>query len=388
MEAIENQDLNELDVNDLPEPDIQDLDEADVVVLSDDEILDGIPEEELAAVSEQDIEALIPIVSGRRDPCNRRRESCDISAFTGDPVRMYLKQIGTVDLLTATQEVDLAKRIEAGAKATRELEEAKDKGISLDRRESRRLARIEQDGLGAKQHLIEANLRLVVSNAKRYMNRGMHLLDLIQEGNLGLMRAAEKFDYTKGFKFSTYATWWIRQAITRALADQGRIIRVPVHMVEIINKQTRVQRQLQQELGREPTAQEIGDVMDYSADRVHEIQKYDQDPVSLETPIGEEEDSHLGDFLEDETAISPEDAASDALLREQIREAVEDLDDRERLVIELRYGLLDGKPHTLEDVGHVLGVTRERIRQIENKTLGILRNPHNRASKLRDYLEE
>ena len=303
-----------------------------------------------------------------------------------DPVRMYLKEIGKVDLLTASEEVDLAMKIEAGLEATEKLEAAEAGEIELTRAEMRRLTRIENVGLEAKQALISANLRLVVSIAKRYVGRGMLFLDLIQEGNLGLIRAVEKFDYQKGFKFSTYATWWIRQAITRAIADQARTIRIPVHMVETINKLVRVQRQLLQDLGRDPTPEEIGAEMDMSADRVREIQKISQEPVSLETPIGEEEDSQLGDFIEDSQAIVPPDAASFSMLQEQLTQVLDSLADRERKVIELRFGLVDGHPRTLEEVGREFGVTRERIRQIESKTLAKLRHP-SRSSKLKDYIE-
>ena len=306
--------------------------------------------------------------------------------LTGDPVRMYLKEIGKVDLLTASEEVDLAMKIEAGLEATEKLEAADAGEIELTRAEMRRLTRIENVGLEAKQALISANLRLVVSIAKRYVGRGMLFLDLIQEGNLGLIRAVEKFDYQKGFKFSTYATWWIRQAITRAIADQARTIRIPVHMVETINKLVRVQRQLLQDLGRDPTPEEIGAEMDMSADRVREIQKISQEPVSLETPIGEEEDSQLGDFIEDSQAIVPPDAASFSMLQEQLTQVLDSLADRERKVIELRFGLVDGHPRTLEEVGREFGVTRERIRQIESKTLAKLRHP-SRSSKLKDYIE-
>ena len=307
--------------------------------------------------------------------------------LTGDPVRMYLKEIGKVDLLTASEEVDLAMKIEAGLDATEKLEAADAGEIELTRAEMRRLTRIENVGLEAKQALISANLRLVVSIAKRYVGRGMLFLDLIQEGNLGLIRAVEKFDYQKGFKFSTYATWWIRQAITRAIADQARTIRIPVHMVETINKLVRVQRQLLQDLGRDPTPEEIGAEMDMSADRVREIQKISQEPVSLETPIGEEEDSQLGDFIEDSQAIVPPDAASFSMLQEQLTQVLDSLADRERKVIELRFGLVDGHPRTLEEVGREFGVTRERIRQIESKTLAKLRHP-SRSGKLKDYMEE
>ena len=307
--------------------------------------------------------------------------------LTGDPVRMYLKEIGKVDLLTAADEVDLAMKIEAGLDATDKLEKHDAGELELTRAEMRRLMRVEQVGLDAKQALISANLRLVVSIAKRYVGRGMLFLDLIQEGNLGLIRAVEKFDYTKGFKFSTYATWWIRQAITRAIADQARTIRIPVHMVETINKLVRVQRQLLQDLGRDPTPEEIGAEMDMSADRVREIQKISQEPVSLETPIGEEEDSQLGDFIEDSQAVVPPDAASFSMLQEQLTQVLDGLADRERKVIELRFGLADGHPRTLEEVGREFGVTRERIRQIESKTLAKLRHP-SRSSKLKDYIEQ
>ena len=306
--------------------------------------------------------------------------------LTGDPVRMYLKEIGKVDLLTAAEEVDLAMKIEAGLDAADKLEKQEAGEIELTRAEMRRLMRVEQVGLDAKQALISANLRLVVSIAKRYVGRGMLFLDLIQEGNLGLIRAVEKFDYEKGFKFSTYATWWIRQAITRAIADQARTIRIPVHMVETINKLVRVQRQLLQDLGRDPTPEEIGAEMDMSADRVREIQKISQEPVSLETPIGEEEDSQLGDFIEDAQAVVPADAASFSMLQEQLTQVLDGLAERERKVIELRFGLEDGHPRTLEEVGREFGVTRERIRQLESKTLAKLRHP-SRSSKLKDYLE-
>ena len=317
----------------------------------------------------------------------RRRQDAATVMLTGDPVRMYLKEIGKVDLLTAAEEVHLAMKIEAGTEATEQLEANERGELELSRPELRRLNRVEQVGLEAKQALISANLRLVVSIAKRYVGRGMLFLDLIQEGNLGLIRAVEKFDYTKGFKFSTYATWWIRQAITRAIADQARTIRIPVHMVETINKLVRVQRQLLQDLGRDPTPEEIGEEMGMSAERVREIQKISQEPVSLETPIGEEEDSQLGDFIEDSGAVAPPEAASDSMLREQLDQVLDGLADRERKVIKLRFGLEDGHPRTLEEVGREFGVTRERIRQIESKTLAKLRHP-SRSGKLKDYMEE
>ncbi|BDE96115.1 hypothetical protein CE91St30_14480 [Raoultibacter timonensis] len=351
---------------------------------TDDELLEDIPEDELKAT----VEIPLPKVGGKSKVKSRKRSTdTSVTMLTGDPVRMYLKEIGKVPLLTAAEEIDLAMKMEAGIEATEQLEKAEDEGIELERRERRRLTRIEQVGLDAKQQIVEANLRLVVSIAKRYVGRGMLFLDLIQEGNLGLIRAVEKFDYTKGFKFSTYATWWIRQAITRAIADQARTIRIPVHMVETINKLVRIQRQLLQELGREPTPEEIGKEMGLPAERVREIQKISQEPVSLETPIGEEEDSQLGDFIEDDAAVVPPDAASFSMLQEQLSKVLDGLAERERKVISLRFGLEDGHPRTLEEVGREFGVTRERIRQIESKTLAKLRHP-SRSSKLKDYLED
>lgn len=385
------------DINDAPEAAVavssmehidDDKIESGVSADGDEEdLLAGIPEEELKAVSD----VQLPKVSGARGRSRlgsrRRLADANVTLLTGDPVRMYLKEIGRVPLLNAAEEIDLAKKIEAGVAATEELDRAEDEGIELDRKEKRRLTRIEQVGLDAKQQLIEANLRLVVSIAKRYVGRGMLFLDLIQEGNLGLIRAVEKFDYTKGFKFSTYATWWIRQAITRAIADQARTIRIPVHMVETINKLVRIQRQLLQELGREPTPEEIGEEMGLPPERIREIQKISQEPVSLETPIGEEEDSQLGDFIEDDAAVVPPDAASFSMLQEQLGKVLDGLAERERKVISLRFGLEDGHPRTLEEVGREFGVTRERIRQIESKTLAKLRHP-SRSSKLKDYLED
>ena len=316
------------------------------------------------------------------EPAAKVEEDAGVRAATSDPVRMYLKEIGRVPLLTAAEEVDLAKRVEAGLFASEKLTMSASLSGSLHRD----LELIERDGQLAKKRLIEANLRLVVSIAKRYVGRGMLFLDLIQEGNLGLIRAVEKFDYTKGYKFSTYATWWIRQAITRAIADQARTIRIPVHMVETINKLVRIQRQLLQDLGREPTPEEIGKEMELPPERVREIQKLSQEPVSLETPIGEEDDSNLGDFIEDSDAVVSIDAASFILLQEQLDSILHTLSEREKKVIQLRFGLTDGHPRTLEEVGKEFGVTRERIRQIESKTLSKLRHP-SRSQKLRDYLE-
>ena len=373
VEAIDNDKSDSVDSS-LTEEDGEDL-------------LEGIPEEELKAASDVQLPKITK--SKTRSARNVRKRSADgsVTMLTGDPVRMYLKEIGKVPLLTAAEEIDLAMKIEAGVEATEKLE-ADDAGeIELDRRERRRLGRIEQMGLDAKQQLIEANLRLVVSIAKRYVGRGMLFLDLIQEGNLGLIRAVEKFDYKKGFKFSTYATWWIRQAITRALADQARTIRIPVHMVETINKLVRIQRQLLQEKGREPTPEEIGEQMGLSAERVREIQKISQEPVSLETPIGEEEDSQLGDFIEDDSAVVPPDAASFSMLQELLGKVLDGLAERERKVISLRFGLEDGHQRTLEEVGREFGVTRERIRQIESKTLAKLRHP-SKSSKLKDFLDD
>jgi RNA polymerase primary sigma factor len=314
-------------------------------------------------------------------PRLRPRDEPPLKAPTSDPVRMYLKEIGRVPLLTAQEEVELAKRIEAGLLAEAALAAGKS---SLPQTDDLRWGAA--DGQRAKRHLVEANLRLVVSIAKRYVGRGMAFLDLIQEGNLGLIRAVEKFDYVKGFKFSTYATWWIRQAITRAIADQARTIRIPVHMVETINKLVRVQRQLLQDLNREPTPEEIAGQMEMTPEKVREIQKISQEPVSLYTPVGEEEDSHLGDFIEDSEAIIPLERASFKLLQEQLESVLHTLSKREKEVIRLRFGLVDGQPRTLEDVGKKFGVTRERIRQIESKTLSKLRHP-SRSQKLRDYLE-
>jgi RNA polymerase primary sigma factor len=318
----------------------------------------------------------------REERLRKDEEEALRTSSTSDPVRMYLKEIGKVSLLTADMEVDLAKRIEAGLFASEKLVLEPGLPAAL----VRDLQAVELDGVVAKRRLVEANLRLVVSIAKRYVGRGMLFLDLIQEGNLGLIRAVEKFDYTKGFKFSTYATWWIRQAITRAIADQARTIRIPVHMVETINKVLRTQRTMLQQLGRDPTPEELAAELDLTPEKVVEIQKLAQEPVSLDTPIGMEEDSHLGDFIEDTDAVIPVDAASFLLLQDQLATVLHTLTEREQKVIGLRFGLDDGTPRTLEEVGREFGVTRERIRQIESKTLSKLRHP-SRSQKLRDYLE-
>ncbi|RPF20856.1 RNA polymerase sigma factor [Myceligenerans xiligouense] len=306
---------------------------------------------------------------------------------TADPVKDYLKQIGKVALLNAEQEVELAKRIEAGLFAEERLASTEfDRNDKDQRRTERDLKWIAHDGKRAKNHLLEANLRLVVSLAKRYTGRGMLFLDLIQEGNLGLIRAVEKFDYTKGYKFSTYATWWIRQAITRAMADQARTIRIPVHMVEVINKLARVQRQMLQDLGREPTPEELAKELDMTPEKVVEVQKYGREPISLATPLGEDGDSEFGDLIEDSEAVVPADAVSFTLLQEQLHQVLDTLSEREAGVVSMRFGLQDGQPKTLDEIGKVYGVTRERIRQIESKTMSKLRHP-SRSQVLRDYLD-
>ncbi|MGI5274617.1 RNA polymerase sigma factor [Nonomuraea sp. CA-218870] len=326
-------------------------------------------EDEVLILSDDDDDAPVPQVAA--------------AGATADPVKDYLKQIGKVPLLNAEQEVELAKRIEAGLFAEEQL--ASDgEGLPVDVRAE--LEWIAEDGRRAKNHLLEANLRLVVSLAKRYTGRGMLFLDLIQEGNLGLIRAVEKFDYTKGYKFSTYATWWIRQAITRAMADQARTIRIPVHMVEVINKLARVQRQMLQDLGREPTPEELARELDMTPEKVVEVQKYGREPISLHTPLGEEGDSEFGDLIEDSEAIVPADAVSFTLLQEQLHSVLDTLSEREAGVVSMRFGLTDGQPKTLDEIGKVYGVTRERIRQIESKTMSKLRHP-SRSQVLRDYLD-
>jgi RNA polymerase primary sigma factor len=313
------------------------------------------------------------------------RKDAELTA-SADSVRAYLKQIGKVALLNAEEEVELAKRIEAGLYATQLMTEVTDRGEKLPAAQRRDMLWICRDGDRAKNHLLEANLRLVVSLAKRYTGRGMAFLDLIQEGNLGLIRAVEKFDYTKGYKFSTYATWWIRQAITRAMADQARTIRIPVHMVEVINKLGRIQRELLQDLGREPTPEELAKEMDITPEKVLEIQQYAREPISLDQTIGDEGDSQLGDFIEDSEAVVAVDAVSFTLLQDQLQSVLDTLSEREAGVVRLRFGLTDGQPRTLDEIGQVYGVTRERIRQIESKTMSKLRHP-SRSQVLRDYLD-
>jgi len=317
------------------------------------------------------------------DETDEPEQQVMVAGATADPVKDYLKQIGKVPLLNAEQEVELAKRIEAGLFAE---EQIGDEAAKLKEKVRDEYEWISEDGRRAKNHLLEANLRLVVSLAKRYTGRGMLFLDLIQEGNLGLIRAVEKFDYTKGYKFSTYATWWIRQAITRAMADQARTIRIPVHMVEVINKLARVQRQMLQDLGREPTPEELAKELDMTPEKVIEVQKYGREPISLHTPLGEDGDSEFGDLIEDSEAIVPAEAVSFTLLQEQLHAVLDTLSEREAGVVSMRFGLTDGQPKTLDEIGKVYGVTRERIRQIESKTMSKLRHP-SRSQVLRDYLD-
>nr|WP_246060514.1 MULTISPECIES: RNA polymerase sigma factor [Nocardioides] len=331
---------------------------------------------------EQEATATSSFVISAADESDEPVQQVMVAGATADPVKDYLKQIGKVPLLNAEMEVELAKRIEAGLFS----EEKLAKGGKLTPKVHEELEWISEDGRRAKNHLLEANLRLVVSLAKRYTGRGMLFLDLIQEGNLGLIRAVEKFDYTKGYKFSTYATWWIRQAITRAMADQARTIRIPVHMVEVINKLARVQRQMLQDLGREPTPEELAKELDMTPEKVIEVQKYGREPISLHTPLGEDGDSEFGDLIEDSEAIVPADAVSFTLLQEQLHAVLDTLSEREAGVVSMRFGLTDGQPKTLDEIGKVYGVTRERIRQIESKTMSKLRHP-SRSQVLRDYLD-
>ena len=339
------------------------------------------PEE--AAKDEKAINEDKGFVVSESDDTDEPEQQVNVAGATADPVKDYLRQIGKVALLNAEMEVELAKRIEAGLFADEQLSDPDAKIKPKDRDDYEWIA---EDGKKAKNHLLEANLRLVVSLAKRYTGRGMLFLDLIQEGNLGLIRAVEKFDYTKGYKFSTYATWWIKQAITRAMADQARTIRIPVHMVEVINKLARVQRQMLQDLGREPTPEELAKELDMTPEKVVEVQKYGREPISLHTPLGEDGDSEFGDLIEDSEAIVPADAVNFTLLQEQLHDVLDTLSDREAGVVSMRFGLTDGQPKTLDEIGKVYGVTRERIRQIESKTMSKLRHP-SRSQVLRDYLD-
>ena len=359
--------------------------DADTVVTIED-LADDTADEEIAEPSEKDKASGDFVWDEEESEALRQaRKDAELTA-SADSVRAYLKQIGKVALLNAEEEVELAKRIEAGLYATQKMAEYTANGEKLAVAYRRDMAWICRDGDRAKNHLLEANLRLVVSLAKRYTGRGMAFLDLIQEGNLGLIRAVEKFDYTKGYKFSTYATWWIRQAITRAMADQARTIRIPVHMVEVINKLGRIQRELLQDLGREPTPEELAKEMDITPEKVLEIQQYAREPISLDQTIGDEGDSQLGDFIEDSEAVVAVDAVSFTLLQDQLQSVLETLSEREAGVVRLRFGLTDGQPRTLDEIGQVYGVTRERIRQIESKTMSKLRHP-SRSQVLRDYLD-
>ena len=375
--ADETTEAGDIGDNDVPEGDLTD-EVVEEVAVEEDETTEEPTEKDKASGDfvwdEEESEAL-----------RQARKDAELTA-SADSVRAYLKQIGKVALLNAEEEVELAKRIEAGLYATHTMELLTEKGEKLPVAQRRDLNWITRDGNRAKNHLLEANLRLVVSLAKRYTGRGMAFLDLIQEGNLGLIRAVEKFDYTKGYKFSTYATWWIRQAITRAMADQARTIRIPVHMVEVINKLGRIQRELLQDLGREPTPEELAKEMDITPEKVLEIQQYAREPISLDQTIGDEGDSQLGDFIEDSEAVVAVDAVSFTLLQDQLQSVLATLSEREAGVVRLRFGLTDGQPRTLDEIGRVYGVTRERIRQIESKTMSKLRHP-SRSQVLRDYLD-
>lgn len=389
-DPVENADLDDFD-DDLDDVDDEgeddDLDEDNIDEDDDSELEDD--DEDKRKKPEEPKEKGAFVVRDDDDddnltPSGNPKRRVIAAGATADPVKDYLKQIGRVNLLNAEQEVDLSERIEAGLYAQHLLDTESDK---MDFKRRRELKWAANDGKRAKDHLLEANLRLVVSLAKRYTGRGMLFLDLIQEGNLGLIRAVEKFDWKKGFKFSTYATWWIRQAITRAMADQARTIRVPVHMVEVINKLSRVQRQMLQDLGREPTPDELARELDMPVEKVQEVQKYGREPISLHTPLGEDGDSEFGDLIEDTDAIAPSDAVAFSLLQEQFKQVLETLSPREAGVIKMRYGLEDGQPKTLDDIGRVYGVTRERIRQIESKTMSKLRHP-SRSQTLRDFLDQ
>ena len=396
LESATGDDID-LDAEDLNLEDLEDESPADEVAVADTEVVAaaspakaavGEPpeEEDIVEPSEKD-KASGDFVwdEDESEALRQARKDAELTA-SADSVRAYLKQIGKVALLNAEEEVELAKRIEAGLYATQLMADLTDRGEKLPAAQRRDMVWICRDGDRAKNHLLEANLRLVVSLAKRYTGRGMAFLDLIQEGNLGLIRAVEKFDYTKGYKFSTYATWWIRQAITRAMADQARTIRIPVHMVEVINKLGRIQRELLQDLGREPTPEELAKEMDITPEKVLEIQQYAREPISLDQTIGDEGDSQLGDFIEDSEAVVAVDAVSFTLLQDQLQSVLETLSEREAGVVRLRFGLTDGQPRTLDEIGQVYGVTRERIRQIESKTMSKLRHP-SRSQVLRDYLD-
>ncbi|CAN5214065.1 RNA polymerase sigma factor [soil metagenome] len=387
-------DLETAEPDELEEVDIEDLDDAEegeeATPAESTKVVAAAPatadEEDISEPSEKDKASGDFVWDEEESEALRQaRKDAELTA-SADSVRAYLKQIGKVALLNAEEEVELAKRIEAGLYCTQLMTEFAAKGEKLTTAQRRDYQWICRDGDRAKNHLLEANLRLVVSLAKRYTGRGMAFLDLIQEGNLGLIRAVEKFDYTKGYKFSTYATWWIRQAITRAMADQARTIRIPVHMVEVINKLGRIQRELLQDLGREPTPEELAKEMDITPEKVLEIQQYAREPISLDQTIGDEGDSQLGDFIEDSEAVVAVDAVSFTLLQDQLQSVLETLSEREAGVVRLRFGLTDGQPRTLDEIGQVYGVTRERIRQIESKTMSKLRHP-SRSQVLRDYLD-
>ncbi len=377
------EDEDDIDIEDVEIEDFEDIEDVEDVEIEVDAEpdTDGDAEEEPKPEAVAKVEEEVLILTDDDDDAPVAQVAA--AGATADPVKDYLKQIGKVPLLNAEQEVELAKRIEAGLFAEEQLGTDGEQ-LPVDVRAE--LEWIAEDGRRAKNHLLEANLRLVVSLAKRYTGRGMLFLDLIQEGNLGLIRAVEKFDYTKGYKFSTYATWWIRQAITRAMADQARTIRIPVHMVEVINKLARVQRQMLQDLGREPTPEELARELDMTPEKVIEVQKYGREPISLHTPLGEEGDSEFGDLIEDSEAIVPADAVSFTLLQEQLHSVLDTLSEREAGVVSMRFGLTDGQPKTLDEIGKVYGVTRERIRQIESKTMSKLRHP-SRSQVLRDYLD-
>jgi len=386
VDEVEDADPVEAEPDEVDPADLEEVEVTDADTDTEDEadVADGAESGSTpaAAANAEDEEESAAFIIRDDDEDDAPAQQVVTAGATADPVKDYLKQIGKVALLNAEQEVELAKRIEAGLFA----EEKLNAGEKMEMQLKRELWWIAQDGKKAKNHLLEANLRLVVSLAKRYTGRGMLFLDLIQEGNLGLIRAVEKFDYTKGYKFSTYATWWIRQAITRAMADQARTIRIPVHMVEVINKLARVQRQMLQDLGREPTPEELAKELDMTPEKVVEVQKYGREPISLHTPLGEDGDSEFGDLIEDSEAVVPADAVSFTLLQEQLHSVLDTLSEREAGVVSMRFGLTDGQPKTLDEIGKVYGVTRERIRQIESKTMSKLRHP-SRSQALRDYLD-